>query len=1538
MKKQVYNNLFKAMLLPVIVVLLTLWVATGVVAGSGDTYYTLELNFSDKIDSYTIETVHPSTLETVTTTIKDLGNDGKETIDIVYDSRVTVTINSKTGYWPESVTCTGGENAPELQANTLTWPSFDASYTIAVVCVDREYKVIAENIDGSAVPPLLYSIDDPDWTLGINALYDGTLTYQKGRLPLTELPVVKLQNHTFEGWNIVVGDTTIPITVSEDGNYYIPADLTILKSFDDEGGKIRVCPILKPVTYEVYRQDHIYDPSISGNRGELLLKPPVSSMVTAGTLISAIQSENADWYAWDDDKNGYRQYAGYTLLEDLTKYAPHRVSKPTESNEKYNTVVRFYVPITYTLVYYDDNGELLTAYEGVSEYVYGNETDVIARPTRNGWIFTGWTVQVYKNGEWQTATDKTALDFAFGIEGDATFTDGVRNDPNAIYASDKQSDGSYEIRLVANWTPDEYEITYDWNVPAELVAEMEETNSALVNGYNLFLFASGDKIIPAPVRTGYNFLGWALTWVKDGQTVTVPYDTLKELVDSNGNFTLKTGDYYSDIILTAQWEAKTYDVILNPGEDGTAGETDELEAAVRFDAQLVIDSDVMASIIPTRRGYTFLGFFSEDGVQYINADGTATAGVLWKEDGANDTVTLYAHWQVNYYDISVNVSGVTDQEILDGIEIKVFTEDGEALLTVGQAYAIRYGASFTVQIKTPSGYKVVWWSESGNVSHTAIYSADLTCEWIEAKSFEVKVLPVQSLDVTVDHNVDYRKEEITGLANGDYMLYIEGMDEPVSQRVTDGKIRIENAWFGKSVALVLCGNGTESSDSEPCVLALAARPAAPDEKRTQNPDGEIEQIRVRDSEIVITMASGFEGLFEFAIRERGSDAALVWQSNGRFDTNIQAGTWYEIYVRRAATDDAPCGESFSRDEITTHGDYVDEKKAELDALLDENSGDIAKKLIADKKAEIDALADKDELDADFYEKVEAIVQAVRDSELALANRKDETLALLDGVLAGCLERGFYSNENYSALMGYYQAVTDAITIAPDQASVMNLYEEAKQQMEAIDLRAVIDADRLILLESLLGLDQESVLTLIRNSSIEDISRAISEAIRTSGKVAVGDFTTQEKAEQLLRELDVVAYYKFDLLGSETVKNGDVFTITLQVPNDLRGKTGLQVAYYNEETGVIELLETKVSEDGKTLTFYTTRVADFVILADPTVNLFGVIIALGGVLLFQMIALALILVSRSKNKKNAMHASVAFPIAFLTVHFAPVGGEVIALALAAAVIIMQIVLMILLLKSDVIYRPKKREDADLPVFPEAAYGNANALTNEPVTEADEEMTVFDEEPIVLDESEEGDGEDADVAFMAAFTYGAASEAAEANAETLEEIEEIEETEEDPFALYEEEIVEEEVYEDETEEAADEDFIEPAAYSAFDEEFARLDEEFAQLDEELDADEAEDVEAVFGGEETLDEGDLYEENPDALFEELYAETGDLYEENPDALYEEIAEEQYAEEAVDGSETVDDDLFASDEEQFVYADDATADEGIVLDDTDPMYRYDE
>lgn len=1570
-----YRNIFRAMLLPVLLLALTLWISTGVVAGSGDTVFTLTLQFNDQIDSYTVDVTNPDGTP-VQHTVKDTDANGSETLEIVYDSNVKVTINPKAGKTPSVATITGDgyfNNQSWQKTTTLTLSSFDASYTLKVECVDREYKIYAQNFREDFDGDLEYLIADPEsWTLGLNALRDGTLTYQNGRTPMTELPVVMMPNYTFEGWYLVTGDVKHPIQKDANGKYFLPTDLSMfLQHFDSANGIITVYPDFKPVEYAVYRADYIYQEGAPGNQGARLNPDGnyASALRPTGTRYSAVYVSDDVWCAWADDVNGYFTYAGYTVIEDPSIYpeVSPRVTKP-KNDPMHNLATRFYSPISYKLTYENVFG----TYSSATTYSYGTETAITA-PTRRGYTFTGWTVMVYKNGAWQTAST-TGTEFSLGSER-VSLEGGVRNDPNAIYASDKQEDGTYEIRLIANWQANTYGISYDWNVvDTDLYAQIGELNATLTESYNKFVFDSGTLSIPAPVRVGYNFIGWTLTYTENEQTVTVPYQSLTELIDENGVFALSASTYASNITLIAEWEAKVFDVILDPGANATGGELTLLPGAVKYDGKLTVLEEQLSKLLPTRRGYTCTGFNNADGTPYILFDEEGNATVLetvWTVDSNNGTVTLYAQWQVNFYEIKVNLNDAT---IADSVIVTVI-QNGTVVepLEDGYTWRLEYGTTFSVRIETVGAYKLV--AFAGNaVAHTRDYLAVdgmVVDVWEEAYTFAATVLPVQALTLTKEDNVDYKNEKIINLVGGKYIVKIceaDGtvIDTKIFENVED-VIEIADAWFGKTLVVVWCGDGT-TADSDEKTLALASRPNAPTVYNPDsNPNGEINKPICYRDKIEFSVRENWMGLFEFAILEKGADGALVWQTEPIFTEGIKPGTYYDLYVRYAATNDAPYGlVKVFEDQRTKHTEYVNEKKAELEALLDETSGEVAKKLIEDAMDAIDGFVEDD----DFYEKVEELVESIRNGGIALANKKDEELAKLADVYNGCLASGIFTDANLAEIERLKAEAEEAIKNAADAAEAEEICEQVKADMKKIPVHALKDANDLIILESLLGLDQDNVLTLIRNYSIEDISRLIGESIRTSGKVTTNGYISVEEAEQILRALDVVAYYKFNLTGSKVIQKGDKFAITMQIPKDLRGMTGLQVAYYNEKTGTVELLETEVSRDGKTLTFYTAEIRNFVLLADPTVNLLGVIIALGCVLLLQLIAFVMILVSRHKNKLNSLHASVALPLMLLTVHYAPVNGEVIALALAAAVIVMQIILMILLLSSKAVYRPKTRT----PIEEDDGYAELDG----------------EEESAPAEQAEAA--EDSDAAIEQGVALGVAAEIAEGDAEA--DPFEIYESEEEFFAdvpedegkeFFEEVPAEEdeaffaEVAADENEEffaetaeedadfldvaaegeifdagAEAEEFIEPAPetrYSLPDEVFA-----------ELDADEAEESTEGFDPDAIIEEAfeggtdeayDEYAEEGEANVEEIFDEvvTENYYANNEvsfDELFDEAAAEAYAEETDDAvyedgvaeaPEAELEPVEAVDEEAYFDADEEielTAE--AVEDDTDPMYRYDE
>lgn len=164
--------------------------------------------------------------------------------------------------------------------------------------------------------------------------------------------------------------------------------------------------------------------------------------------------------------------------------------------------------------------------------------------------------------------------------------------------------------------PDTFTLSYDDNGGSGTMADQTGTTvTVAANGFT------------AP--TGYSFKEWntnsrgAGTKYNVGQSVTLT----------------------DDLTLYAIWQPNTYTVTLNAA-GGTGGSS---SVTATYDAAMPNIS------LPTREGYTFLGYFSEQngaGTQYYDANGSSTNS--WTIAG---NATLYAAWEVG------SVTPVSDSDL-----------------------------------------------------------------------------------------------------------------------------------------------------------------------------------------------------------------------------------------------------------------------------------------------------------------------------------------------------------------------------------------------------------------------------------------------------------------------------------------------------------------------------------------------------------------------------------------------------------------------------------------------------------------------------------------------------------------------------------------------------------------------------------------------------------------------------------------------------------------------------------------------------------
>ena len=1389
MKKTFKNQIFKSVLLLLSVVALLTGTATVALAAVTETRL-LTLTFDENVEKCLIQIENATTGEwELYATVTESGP-----VTIPYNAKVLLTVVPDTGKWP-LLTLEGGSIAVP-QGNTVQWSAFKENASVSVTCEERIYTIHALNYNRKDETPYYTVVDGSVWN--ITQLTNGSVTYQYNADPLTELPIVKMEDYIFQGWNIQMGegaDDVTPIKPDENGKYYIPKDLTRTKYFDNLGGKIYVYPEMVPIQYPVYREDWVFDADSSGNLGEKLFNA-IGQQAPVKHNLNAI--EQNFWV--DDPTDSYKEYKGYLLMTQYA-YPNHSVAEPPQDNQHYNTVYRFYTPIVYSLVYLDDDGNDLLQ-KGYTpnnlQYTYSKKTE-INDPTRRGYEFVGWKIEIYNKAtdSWVVANALTGKEFLFGDQ-KADYNETTRNDPNAIYASDAQADGKYEIRLTAQWQAITYDITYDWNVtdPA-LKAELDNLNANLPGG---FVFDAADLAINDPIRHGYKFLGWTLHYTNgEGQPAT------EELTSEGGKYMLNCSTYAQDIKLTANWQVETYTVVLD-GKGGENEYTTQIPGVV-YDTALTLPEGFT---VPTRVGYTFRGYWSaaEGGTMYIDENGNSVCSKWDLYEDTDGVIKLYAHWDINYYNVTIeNIVGLpaSAQATIRIIAGTTYTYTGEPI-------SLPYQTTFRVEIVMPANFKIVQWNGVDLAPHSS--------------------------------------------------------DAFLSDEITLG--------------------------AENMTLTAQARPTAP------ALSGDVDSIRPKsDTEIKVLFASAdIAKLYEVAISLDGNVANLAadaWRSVAEGEdnylfANLQPGTTYYVFVRLEATTETLSGIPLIQPTLTKYDAYVEGKVDHLHGLLTENDGDIAKGVIQQAIDKIDELRSTDPLPTDFYEQIEAIIAAI-DAKLAFARYQDAKIAALQNHREECLSSGSFSPENNALLNSLCANAVANISGATTEEEVESIYATAKAAMEAVPVTYLYDASGAMQLTSLLGLSQNSGITLSSINDIKALRRAISDAI-AQGKITADSFITIEEATELLRALDTVAAYSFNLINVQSI-DGDVFTLRLTIPEHLSGSTGLQVAYFNQATGMLELLETTV--EGNTLVFKAKQITDFVILADPTVDLTYVILALAAILLCQLIAIALVLVSRSKAKNSVLHASVALPV-FLTVHFLPAANaELIALGLGIAVLVAQIVLMWLLISSGMIRvfktkrtDPQEAKEVTAVVREEDLNENPYAAFDEETTE-DEiiEETVQEEsaQEVVEEQVEEEPTEEIFGEEPAEEIYEEEPFDEELAAEVSDEIAREEQENLDQEAIEEvidEEIVEEELPEEVEEIYDDEEFIEQAPnpyYSLDEEEDYAYNQEETERVSDVDTSDTQTEEAPFG------------DDPfDGVFGAAYGQDSDSGNEGGDPFYEEPYDQSY------------------------------------------------
>ena len=274
----------------------------------------------------------------------------------------------------------------------------------------------------------------------------------------------------------------------------------------------------------------------------------------------------------------------------------------------------------------------------------------------------------------------------------------------------------------------------------------------------------------------YNFAshGGILRYSIDGEYDEEYTGVISYINDMTLGFTYETTfgirNVQSNLTINIFVEPKSFNLILNVVD----GNTYTLENAITYgemiDLSSITESDRVLVLTPTRDGYTFGGYFTQEvgfGNQYI--DGTGNATNSWLETGytfsnsqnayipnanfnpSSQTFTIYAYWIYNQAFITVEFqpnsmnSYVTDANIQDIVTNQTLLIDA----TNRWYAAVTAGTQLNFSALSIDGYKFINWTIYQDEQSLGTHDAQFSLTTIQA-SYRIVALyqPTYSISST----------------------------------------------------------------------------------------------------------------------------------------------------------------------------------------------------------------------------------------------------------------------------------------------------------------------------------------------------------------------------------------------------------------------------------------------------------------------------------------------------------------------------------------------------------------------------------------------------------------------------------------------------------------------------------------------------------------------------------------------------------------------------------------------------------------------
>ena len=282
----------------------------------------------------------------------------------------------------------------------------------------------------------------------------------------------------------------------------------------------------------------------------------------------------------------------------------------------------------------------------LSGITYDNAFNVL-NPTREGYTFAGWTMT---NGDATTALHGTSSDSLSSWSDPSTAV-------TSTWFNNLTPTKNATVTLTAQWTANEYNITFDANKPASMTSNITQTlngNAYTSTPTTMSKFVTFDSSVSKTAKasaTGWAFNGY-YTSASGGQRI---FDGNGNIVKNVSGYTDSNGNWKkaANTSLYARWAQRVYAITLNKqsGSDGTSTIYQKYDNGYYLNyANNVVSNQMTNSAnpitVPTRNGYVFDGYYLNTAFntaeQYIDCYGYLTTYAANNHFAAAGT--LYAKW------------------------------------------------------------------------------------------------------------------------------------------------------------------------------------------------------------------------------------------------------------------------------------------------------------------------------------------------------------------------------------------------------------------------------------------------------------------------------------------------------------------------------------------------------------------------------------------------------------------------------------------------------------------------------------------------------------------------------------------------------------------------------------------------------------------------------------------------------------------------------------------------------------------------------